>query len=116
MSKKDQERAAKSGEVHRDGKTVKMEPCPIEGCAHFIDDKSDLGLCTECDRIGRVVKYGVVQALLHYGILKKGPAPEKQGQGPVILIPKPGQERAAIIDAAAKAGMDHQRIEGGGRS
>lgn len=118
MSKKDQARAAETGELHRDGKTVKMDACPIEDCAHFVDPKSELGLCTECDRIGRVVRHGVIQTLLEYGILKRGPAPgkKKKAQGPVILIPKPGQERAAILDAAEKAGMSPERIEKGGRS
>ena len=123
MSKKDRERAAATGEIHRDGKAVKMNSCPIKGCAHFVDPKSELGLCSECDRIGRVVKHGVIQTLLEFGILKRGPAPGKpQGpvkdkpQGPILLIPRPGMGRAAILKAAESAGVNLEQIEKGGRS
>lgn len=94
-----------------------MDACPIQGCSHFVDPKSELGLCTECDRIGRVVKHGVIQTLLEYGILKRGPAPDKKAPaGTTILVPKPGHERAAIAEEARRAGLDEQQLAKGGRS
>ena len=123
MSKKDRERAAATGEIHKDGKMVKMNSCPIEGCVHFIDPKSELGLCSECDRIGRVVKHGVIQTLLEFGILNRRSAPGKpkgpvkdKPQGPILLIPRPGMGRAAILKAAESAGVNPERMEKRGRS
>jgi len=120
LSKKDRERAA-AGEVHRDGQMVKMEPCPVEGCAHFVDPQSDIGLCTECDRIGRVVNYGTTQILLKLGLIRRrGDPPKQRGsqepKGPVILIPRPGMSRAAIIEAAKSTGVNPEQMEKGGRS
>lgn len=116
MSKADREKAAK-GERHRNGQTVKMDPCPVEGCNHFVDPNSELKLCTECDRIGRVVKHGVIELLLELGILKRGPAPGKRQVpgGAVLLVPKPGLERAAIAKAAAEAGVDTEQLKREGR-
>ena len=118
MSKKDRESAAATGEIHRDGKVVKMVPCPIKGCAHFVDPESELGLCSECDRIGRVVNYGTTQILLKLRLIRKRGDPPKQQEpkGPVILVPRPGMGRAAVIEAAKKTGVNPEQIEKGGRS
>ena len=112
MSKEDKARAER-GEVHRDGTTVKMDPCPVEGCSHFVDPKSELDLCTECDRIGRVVNYGTTRILLQLGIIRKRGDPPKQKLpgGAVLLVPKAGLEKAAIEEAAAAAAAARRREE-----
>jgi len=97
-SRAERRRAGKSV-MHRSGKTVHLDKCPVDKCPHFIDPKSDLGLCTECDRIGRVVNYGTTQILLQLGIIRKKGDPPKAPQSPVLLVPKPGQEKAAIEEA-----------------
>lgn len=44
MSKKDQERAAR-GELHRDGKVVKMAPCPFPACPNFCVPGQEIAAC-----------------------------------------------------------------------
>lgn len=103
MNRAERRRAKVKEPVHQDGSPAAMPRCPVAGCNNFVHADSELGLCSECDRIGRVVNYGVTQILLQLGVIRKKdePLPEKKPSGPFILVPKPGLEKAAIEEAAA---------------
>jgi len=116
MAKKGKYRAPATGAIHQS--EVLLKTCPVQGCVHLIDPKSDLGLCTKCDRIGRVVNYGTTQILLKLGLIRQREAPpeEPAPKGSVLLIPKPGMGRAAILAAAKSTGVNPDRMQKGGRS
>jgi len=44
MGKKDRERLAR-GELHRDGKVVKVAPCPFPKCGQLVDPGSSYKVC-----------------------------------------------------------------------
>lgn len=113
MNRAERRRLKPEGPVHENGSPAAMPRCPVEGCNKFVHADSDLGLCSECDRIGRVVNYGVTQVLLQLGIIRRAgdPPPEKKPQGPFILVPKPGLEKAAIEEAAAAEAAVKRREE-----
>lgn len=84
MSKADRERAAR-GELHRDGKTVKMKPCPFPGCNGFCHPDSPYGACESHSELISDVLF-----ILDHTKLNTTPAQAPSGPGGLVLPGMPG--------------------------